>query len=327
LAGGAEVRVDDAPSVGLYNTTSGVDRALADRFGIGETALSVYGEARLTPVPKVEITAGVRGDTYDFRTTAKGGDAWDGRRRSALASPKLSVSYAPIAEAAVYASWGQGFHSNDARGVTNPAAPQPGLVKGWFEEVGGRFEHGSLRLSGVLWRSHINSELVFNADDDTVEPDGAAKRTGYELTAFWKPWRVIDLDAVYARNDGTLDGEAAGNNAIPGAVRRTAEIGATLKGARWNTGLRLRYLGPRVLTQDDAHIAKSTTLVNLRTAWQATPRLELYAEVLNLFDRPAHDMDYYYATRLPGEPAAGIEDETFHMAEPRELRLGLKAAL
>jgi hypothetical protein len=324
---GVEARLDDLPSVGLYHTTHGTDRELADRFGITEAALSAYGEARLTPLPRVEITAGLRGDGYDFRTTAKGGDAWDGRRRSALASPRLSLSYAPVRDAAVYAGWGQGFHSNDARGVTNPADPQPGLVKGTFEEIGGRYEPGSLRLAAVLWRSHIDSELVYNPDDGTVEPDGAARRTGYELTAFWKPWPGFDLDAVYARNDGALDGEAAGNNAIPGAVRRTGEIGATVKGDRWNAGLRLRYLGPRVLTQDDAHIAKSTTLVNLRAAWQATRRFELYAEVLNLTDRPAHDMDYYYATRLPGEPSAGVEDETFHMAEPREVRVGLKTAL
>jgi hypothetical protein len=35
------------------------------------------------------------------------------------------------------------------------------------------------------------------------------------------------------------------------------------------------------------------------------------------------DITYFYASRLPGEPAAGVEDKHFHPAEPRTLRLSL----
>jgi hypothetical protein len=43
--------------------------------------------------------------------------------------------------------------------------------------------------------------------------------------------------------------------------------------------------------------------------------------VLNLLDSDDHDIDYFYASRLPGEPADGVEDIHFHIFEPRQIRL------
>ena len=44
-------------------------------------------------------------------------------------------------------------------------------------------------------------------------------------------------------------------------------------------------------------------------------------DVLNLLDSDDHDIDYYYASRLPGEPAGGVEDIHFHILEPRTVRV------
>jgi hypothetical protein len=43
--------------------------------------------------------------------------------------------------------------------------------------------------------------------------------------------------------------------------------------------------------------------------------------VFNLLDRAVSDVDYYYVSRLPGEPAAGIADVHSHPQGPRSLRL------
>ena len=61
-------------------------------------------------------------------------------------------------------------------------------------------------------------------------------------------------------------------------------------------------------------------MLNLLAGWSnKTWRLSL--EILNLLDSDDHDIDYYYASRLPGEPSAGIEDIHFHIFEPRQARL------
>ena len=44
-------------------------------------------------------------------------------------------------------------------------------------------------------------------------------------------------------------------------------------------------------------------------------------DVLNLLDSTDDDITYWYASRLPGEPAEGVEDYHFHPLEPRNVRL------
>jgi len=44
-------------------------------------------------------------------------------------------------------------------------------------------------------------------------------------------------------------------------------------------------------------------------------------EVLNALDSDDHDIDYFYASRLQGEPSEGVEDLHFHPVEPRTVRV------
>jgi hypothetical protein len=43
-----------------------------------------------------------------------------------------------------------------------------------------------------------------------------------------------------------------------------------------------------------------------------------------VFNAKARDIQYYYASRLAGEPAEGISDVHYHPAEPRQLRVGAR---
>ena len=49
----------------------------------------------------------------------------------------------------------------------------------------------------------------------------------------------------------------------------------------------------------------------------------LTADVFNLFDSRASDIDYVYTSRLPGELSEGVMDRHFHPVEPRSLRVTL----
>jgi outer membrane receptor protein involved in Fe transport len=59
--------------------------------------------------------------------------------------------------------------------------------------------------------------------------------------------------------------------------------------------------------------------------YKFNPRLKLALDAFNLFNRKASDVDYYYASRLPGEPADGVADRHFHPVEARTFRLTLTA--
>ena len=52
----------------------------------------------------------------------------------------------------------------------------------------------------------------------------------------------------------------------------------------------------------------------------------IQASVFNLLDAKASDIDYFYASRLPGEPVGGVDDIHTHPSAPRTVRIGLSAS-
>ena len=84
-------------------------------------------------------------------------------------------------------------------------------------------------------------------------------------------------------------------------------------------------LGPRPLVEDDSRRSKATTLASLRIGYALSNDAKLTLDVFNLFDRRASDIDYYYASRLRGEPPQGVSDVHFHPVEPRSARVTLVA--
>ena len=90
-------------------------------------------------------------------------------------------------------------------------------------------------------------------------------------------------------------------------------------------GLRLRYFGPRTLTQDNLVRSKATTLLYADLGYKLTDSLTVTVDIFNLLDQQNSDIDYFYTSRLPGEPPSGVDDIHTHPAEPREFRVALAA--
>jgi outer membrane receptor protein involved in Fe transport len=327
LRAGAELREDNIDPVGLDETIAGVKEFTVNAFEVKESSAGIYAEAIWKPVDGLMVIGGLRGDWYRFRTKAIDGvNVWGGVEKDHVISPKIGANYEIADGIALYANWGEGFHSNDARGVTNPDDPAPGLVEGWMRELGTRFERGGLVLTGVYWWSSIESELIYVGDAGAVEPSNPGKRHGYELTAFYKPNRWLAVDAVWTGSKARYSDLPAGENHVPGALESAGELGLSAILPDFNASVRFRYLGPHALIEDDSVRGEDTFVVNLRAAWtpQSFKGWELYGELLNALDSANHDIDYFYATRLPGEPPEGIEGRNSRIVEPRQVRLGLR---
>lgn len=88
---------------------------------IVETSAALYLQQRLRVTPWLRGEAGARLDRYRFGVgQARAGDT--------LASPGISLAFGPWERTEFYLNAGRGFHSNDARGVTQaqePATPWP----------------------------------------------------------------------------------------------------------------------------------------------------------------------------------------------------------
>jgi outer membrane receptor protein involved in Fe transport len=63
--------------------------------------------------------------------------------------------------------------------------------------------------------------------------------------------------------------------------------------------------------------------VNLEAGYKLTKGISLAMDVFNILNARDSDIDYYYASRLPGEPAGGVDDIHFHPTLPRTARLSV----
>ena len=319
---GTEWRYDRISKVGLDATQQGNFIDNISNNAINEGSVGVYAETTWRPIEKLRLTAGLRGDFYDFDVDVNpnsGAPDSTGHENDSIASPKVGAAYVINDQVELYANWGQGFHSNDARGVVNKEVPVPGLVRGTGYESGVRFEEGKFKITATYWWLNLDSELIFVGDSNSVEPKGGAKRQGYEVVAFWHPVDWLGIDAVYtgsrARNS---DPEEAGGKYVEGGVESAGEIGLAATRNGWEFSARLRYLGPYPLLPDNSERAESETMLNLRLAHDFD-KFTLYGEVLNVLDHDGKDIVYYYENQF--DPEGG---RVSRAEEPRSVRVGLK---
>jgi outer membrane receptor protein involved in Fe transport len=136
-------------------------------------------------------------------------------------------------------------------------------------------------------------------------------------------WMTADGDLAFSRARFTDDAPAGDH--IPGALDRVLSAGVTVEPQRTLFGsLRVRHFGPRPLIQDASVTSKGTTLWNGEIGYRVSRRARLVLEGFNLFDAKASDIDYFYTSRLPGEPLEGVADVHTRPALPRSARLGLQ---
>ena len=319
---------------GLFNTVARRRLATTRADHIVETSAGVFVENTTRWSPTVRTVAGVRADAYRFRV---GSDTPlnSGKARASIASPKLNLIFGPFAKTEYYLNLGTGFHSNDARGTTirvapnDPATPVervPALARSRGIEAGLRSELiAGMQSSLSVYQLNLDSELVFVGDAGTTEAGRPSRRSGIEFNHYYKPasWLTIDTDLAYARARFT-GGDAAGRH-IPGAVEGVASVALAIDSAGpFTAALQLRYFGSRPLIEDNGVRSHSTATLNGRIGYRISPTMRVELEGFNLANRRASAIDYYYESRLPGEPiGSATGDIHFHPIESRSFRLML----
>ncbi len=323
LSVGTENRYDHIGNVGVKRTADRQDLSSLGRYHVEERSGALYGEATWKPVPGLRLTGGLRGDYYDYTVRARDAAAvllGEGSGHDSIVSPKVSAAYEVTPQFEVYANWGRGFHSNDVRGAVNEETPVPVLVRGTGKELGARLQVGSFSLTGTYWWLDVSSELRFVGDSNAVEPTGASKRHGYEIVAFWRPLSWLALDGNYTASHSRYDD----GDRIPNAFENAASAGAAIVLDPWEASIRLRHLGPYPLIEDNSVRDHGSTVVNARAAWKGD-HIQIYGEVLNIFNSRDKDIAYYYESYIPSYDTGGpVEGRLSRVVEPRTVKVGAK---
>src|SRR6267154_1085613 len=322
---GLDARRDDI-NVALYDTTARDRRSPVRSDKVLQTGVGLYYENAIQWTDTFRSIAGVREDFYGARVDNDLGGS-SGTTNAHITSPKLSFIFGPFDKTEYFLNYGQGFHSNDARGTTiTTAAKVPALVKTRGEEIGIRTEVIShLQSSLSLWRLALDSELVFKGDTGTTEASRPSLRRGIEWSNRYIPhnWLLVDLDLSASRAQFT-DSDPKGSY-IPGAIDRVASLGVTVKDlGPWSGTVHARYFGPRPLIEDNSQRSQSSVIFSARASYKVDAKTSVNFDVFNLFNRKSNDIEYYYPSQLRNETSP-VNDIHFHPAEPRTVRLALVA--
>ena len=329
---GFQLRTDAIADVALYHTEARVRLETESQASVVETQSGAFAQNEVEWTPWLRTIAGIRADAAWFVVDDLLTSRNSGRSDAALVSPKAGMTLGPWRGTELYVNAGTGFHSNDARGTTvttnadgTPAQRATPLVRAEGAEIGVRtvaVPHVQTTLS--VWTLRLASELVFAGDAGTTEASRASRRSGVEFANYYSPrkWLVFDGDLSWSR--ARFAAHDPSGDYVPEAVGTVVSAGAAIDGYKRMFGsLRWRYFGPRALVADASVESTATSLWNLQAGYAVSAHAKIAVDVFNLLNAADSDIDYFYVSRLPGEPAAGIADLHTHPTLPRTARASL----
>ena len=329
---GASIRHDAVGTVGLHRTVARRRTAAIRNDAVRQSTLGLFGQSEIEWTRFFRTTLGVRGDFYRYSVDALRAPN-TGSGTSGLLSPKLTAVLGPWRATELYLNYGRGFHSNDPRAATTVVDPVSGervesedpLVPARGAEIGLRtVALPGLQSTVALWYLTFDSELIFVGDAGIAEASRPSRRLGVEWTNYLRlaSWLTGELDLSLSRARFS-DHDPAGDF-VPGALDRVIAGAITVTPARRVFGsVRLRHFGPRPLIEDNSVQSASTTIWNGEFGVRINERFNVVLEGFNLLDSDVSDIDYFYTSRLPGEPGDGVDDIHFHPSIPRTARVML----
>jgi hypothetical protein len=326
---GVQSRYDDI-HVGLFKTEARNVLSTVRDDRVHEKSVGFWMDSTTRWTDWLRTTVGIREDVFSGRVLSDT-PANSGNAQASMASPKAGIVLGPWFKTEFYGNAGYGLHSNDIRGATITVDPTdkvtpldrvPLLVRSRGAEIGIRTRAiEGLASSVTVFVLDFDSELLFVGDAGTTEPSRPSRRVGVEWTNQYKPvpWLAFDLDVAYTRARFT-DFDPAGDR-IPGAPAWVGSASVTFGGETgWFGALKARYFGPRPLIEDGSVRSLSSLIFNARAGYRFDNGLSVRLDVLNLFNAQTNQIEYYYVSRLPGEPIGGVADRHVHPVEPRAVR-------
>jgi hypothetical protein len=357
---GLQGRVDDIRSVGIFPTDQRQTLGVTQNAGVLESNGAVYIESSVQWRPTLRTVIGLREDQFEFNVKDKmvntngscnllsdplGCDS--GVKRASILSPKLGVVLGPWRTSTLYFNVADGYHSNDARGVTrsgeNPGVPpvtpltrarsaELGLKAAWLPQW---------EITLAAFALKLKSELVFDGDAGATAPSGASTRIGAEWgnTLHFNDWLSAKLNAAVTQarfdQNSPADDLACSTAAAshpcaspPRIVGRyipnspTNVIDAEITASResgWFGSLRARHFGESPLVEDNSAKAPAYTTVDAQVGFRKGCHWKGALDVFNLFDTRWNDIAFYYVSRLPRESSPRA-DYVIHPGVPRTWR-------
>jgi len=314
---GIQYRID-TPHVVLANAIQRHQVRRVQEVAIVEQSVSPFVKLDLAPLDKVRFVTGARGDVFTFdvkESVNTTGERLTGTATKSRPNVKANLILGPWAETEVFGNFGTGFHSNDARAViANPRLEALPTATGYEFGVKSRLLPRT-ELFATYWFLDLASELVFVGDAGTTEARGRSHREGLEVGAKVRllDWLTFTGDVTYTSKAEFVDTGFA----IPLAPLWTARADLTAR-LPWglSSSLEMRHLGDRWADEFRHQTARGYTLLGSTTRYRYR-NFEAFLTIENLTNVDWREAQFFFTSRLRGEPARGVDDIHFTPGTPR----------
>jgi hypothetical protein len=363
---GLQTRVDDIFDVGIFPSYQRQVIGTTQNASVMESNAALYAENSLQWRSDLRTVVGLREDAFDFDVKDRMLNAdgscnlnsdplgcVTGTRRASILSPKFGLILGPWDRTSYFINIADGYHSNDARGVTrsgeNPEVPPvTPLTRATSAELG---------LASSLipdWETTLDvfelklkSELVFDGDAGVTAPSGATTRVGVEWgnTYHINRWLTAQVNAAFTRArfdqntppDDLGCAQAAPANPcaqpigivgryVPNSPTNVIDAGLTAqRESGWFGALRARHFGESPLVEDNSARSPPYTTVDGQVGFRRDRWLAAL-DVFNILNVKWNDIEYYYVSRLAGE-AAPQPGYVVHPGVPLTIRAHLQYSL
>ncbi len=266
---------------------------------------------------KLHFDAGLRFDYFRFDVDDHLDPAHSGIQAAAPVQPKANLSYTPSARLplTLFASYGRGISSQDARGVVQqPQAPKVATTD--FYQLGTSHVLRQVSLSTDVFLIDRSNEQVYIPDDGSFELKGPSRSYGWEAKTSVQLTRRLIVNGGFTRVGNAFYRGTFPRDYVDSAPHSVANSGLTLTDWRgFNGSLRYRHIGHYILDQHVTiagnpvalpPLASRLDVVDLSISKRIHHGVDFNFAIDNLNDKRYWETQNYFVSRLPGEPPDGV---------------------
>lgn len=250
---------------------------------------------------RLHIDAGLRFDYFRFDLDDHIDPASSGIQGASRFQPKANLSYTPSNRVplTLYASYGRGISSQDARGVVErPDAPKVSTTD--FYQIGASHNVRRFSLSTDLFLIDRSNEQVYIPDDGSFELKGPSRAYG------WEAKTSVQIARNLSFNGGFTQVSNAFYRGLPrvyvdSAPHSVANSGLTLSGWHgFNGSLRYRHISGYILDGSDPTVPRATGLdvMDLSVSKRIRHGVDFNFAVDNLNNKRYWETQNYFESRV-----------------------------
>jgi len=317
-------------NVGLYHQEGRVPLDVTARAQADVSNAATYIQENVSLFNgRLNLGGGLRFDEFWFDVTDKVIPSQSGSQSQGRWQPKGTLAYTPSRSVpiTIYANYGRGINSVDARGVVE-RPDEPRVATTDFYQAGESSNFGRFAFSTDAFLIDHSNEQVYIPDDGSFEFKGPTRAYGFEVKTSVEINKHLSLNggmtkvlnAFYQGGDHRVYVDSAPHFVANSALTLTAWHG-------WSGSFRMGAINHYRLDGDDPSIvASGFTTFDLGVAKQVHRGMELNVSIDNLTDRDFYETQNYFESRVcptcpmvarihgtPGYPLTVIGGVTFRL--------------